>query len=132
MYAMDMFCHICRTPGSQHLHHNSIPYMPNSKQQSPGLYGTNVQNHLRNVSTITSPAQLATQSSQPHGQQEMSVSPLTSDIMASITQRANQLHQQNLYKTTPMQPLHHQPQVQHYHNIIIHVLSDGPIHIINV
>lgn len=85
--------------------------MQNNKQQSPSLYGANVQNHLRNVNTISNATQMTTQTPQPHGQQEMSVSPLTSDIMASITQRANQLHQQNLYKTTPMQPIHHQPQV---------------------
>lgn len=83
--------------------------MQNNKQQSPGLYGANVQNHLRNVNPITNSTQLATQNAQPHGQQEMSVSPLTSDIMASITQRANQLHQQNLYKTSSMQQIHPQP-----------------------
>lgn len=88
--------------------------MQNNKQPSPGLYGANVQNHMRNINTMSNPSQLATQNSQP-GQQEMSVSPLTSDIMASITQRANQLHQQNLYKTNPipMQPLHPQQQVSY-------------------
>lgn len=101
--------------GSQHLHHNSIPFMQNTKQQSPGLYGANVQNHLRNVNTIANPSPLATQSAQPHGQQELNVSPLTSDIMASIAQRANQLHQQNLYKTPPMQPIHPQQQVRFVH-----------------
>lgn len=85
--------------------------MQGNKQQSPGIYGANVQNHMRNINTMSNPTQLATQNPQPHGQQEMSVSPLTSDIMASITQRANQLHQQNLYKTSPMQPLHPPQQV---------------------
>lgn len=94
------------------MNHNSIPYLQNNKQQSPGLYGANIQNHLRNVNTITNPAQLPPQNqAQPHTQQELNVSPLTSDIMASITQRANQLHQQNLYKTTPLQPNHPQQQV---------------------
>lgn len=97
--------------------------MQNSKQQSPGLYGANVQNHLRNVNPIANPipnpitnpianpSPLAPQNSQPHGQQEMNVSPLTSDIMASIAQRASQLHQQNLYKTAPMPQIHPQQQV---------------------
>lgn len=85
--------------------------MQNNKQQSPGIYGTNVQNHIRNINTMSNPPQLATQNPQSHGQQEMSVSPLTSEIMATITQRANQLHQQNLYKTSPMPPIHPQQQV---------------------
>lgn len=105
--------------GAQHI-------FQNNKQPSSGLYGANVQNHLRNVNTITNPsqipaqlpaqipaqipAQLPAQNPQPHGQ-DMCVSPLTSDMMASITQRANQLHQQNLYKAPPMQQIHHQQQV---------------------
>lgn len=89
-----------------------MPYLQNSKQASSGLYGANVQNHLRNVNTITNPSQLPTQNSQPHVQ-DMSVSPLTSDMMASITQRASQLHQQNLYKSSPMQPIHHQQPVSY-------------------
>lgn len=39
------------------------------------------------------------------------MSALTSDIMASIAQRASQLHQQSLYKTTPLQQIHPQQQV---------------------
>lgn len=82
--------------------------MQNTKQQSPGLYGANVQNHLRNVNTITNPTQIPAPTAQPLVQQDINVSPLTSDIMASITQRANQLHQQNLYKASAMQQIHAQ------------------------
>lgn len=85
--------------------------MQNSKQ-SPNLYGANVPNHLRNINSMTNPSQLAAQNTQAHGQQQdVSVSPLTSDIMASITQRANQLHQQNLYKANPVPPIHPQQPV---------------------
>lgn len=97
--------------------------MQNNKQQSPSLYGANVQNHLRSINTITNPTQLATQSAQPHSQQEVSVSPLTSDIMASITQRANQLHQQNLFKVTPMPPQQIHPQQQQQVQITDQIIS---------
>lgn len=95
---------IPRQQTTPHMHHNPIPYIQNAKQQPPGLHGTNVQNHLRNINTMTSPVQNA----QPYGQQEMNVS-------------LTQLHQ-NLYKTCQM-PLEPKPQVCstviHWHLIII-------------
>lgn len=83
--------------------------MQNNKQMPP-VYGGNVQNHMRNVNTAHNPvAQLAP--NQVHNQPDMNMSPLTSDIMASIKQRVSQVHQQNLFKTNQIQQPPHPQQV---------------------
>lgn len=94
-----------RSPGSQHLHHNQLSYMQNNKQPPPYAGAAQLNAATASPANPLRPNALSTQLTQQQSQpNEMNISPLTSDIMNSITARANQVYQQNLYNMNSKNP----------------------------
>lgn len=86
-----------RSPGSQNIH-SQMSFMQNNKlpPPPPNYMVAQQQNHLRNMGDTISPGS-ASSMMQGQIQSQDHISPLTTDMLASIAARANQVHQQNAY-----------------------------------
>lgn len=83
-----------RSPGSQNIH-TQMSFMQNNKPPPPYLVPQQ-QNHLRGLGDTISPGSASSMMPGPLQSQDH-ISPLTSEMLASIAARANQVHQQNAY-----------------------------------
>lgn len=88
-----------RSPGSQNIHSQMSFMHQNNKPPPPPYLVPQQQNHLRSLGDTISPGTPGSASSMMPGQLQPQdhISPLTPDMLVSITARANQVHQQNAY-----------------------------------